>query len=236
MLDVSALLFSSGGGEVSVSEVIRSIDTPADGTPASGVLGTLGRKENGKNIFEEKKHSAWDKSMAARCDFKFQLRITRRSDVNFISIWKKSAHGRTLTDIKGDDAMIEFFAESIAPVMEETIGHNLKDGDWCIVTSPKRRHKEKNFATLISERIGQRLGIPFYEDMAECHSKHRMNAVFTLNSKYSDNNNERLPKEKNMIVYDDFVTTGQTMLSMKRLLQPLGYNLVFFTGVNNKID
>jgi len=43
------------------------------------------------------------------------------------------------------------------------------------------------------------------------------------------------PKEKNIIVFDDFVTTGATIISMRDLLQPLGYNLVFFTGINNKL-
>ncbi|MCM1295725.1 MAG: hypothetical protein NC311_09305, partial [Muribaculaceae bacterium] len=99
--------------------------------------------------------------------------------------------------------------------------------DWCIVTSPKRRHKTRNFASLISARLAEMLGIPFYEDLAECHSKHRVGAVFTLSGEP--------PKERNIIVYDDFVTTGATMISMRDLLMPLGYNLVFFTSISNKL-
>ncbi len=180
-----------------------------------------------KDLFAVQQRKSWDKSQEARCDFNYKLRVTRRSNVNFISIWQKSILGRTLTDIKSDPDMVAFFADSICPVITETIGYNLSLGQWCVVTSPKRRHKEKNFATLISERIGQILEIPFYEDVALCHSKHRVNAVFELNV---------LPKEPNVIVYDDFVTTGSTLASMKRLLQPLGKNLVFFTGVNNKLN
>ena len=180
-----------------------------------------------KDLFAVQQRKSWDKSQETRCDFNYKLRVTRRSNVNFISIWQKSILGRTLTDIKSDPDMVAFFADSICPVITETIGYNLSLGQWCVVTSPKRRHKEKNFATLISERIGQILEIPFYEDVALCHSKHRVNAVFELNV---------LPKEPNVIVYDDFVTTGSTLASMKRLLQPLGKNLVFFTGVNNKLN
>lgn len=80
---------------------------------------------------------------------------------------------------------------------------------------------------MISARLGELLGIPFYEDLAECHSKHRVGAVFTLG--------KEAPKERNIIVFDDFVTTGATMISMKNLLEPLGKNLVFFTGINNKL-
>lgn len=179
-----------------------------------------------KDLFAVQQRKSWDKSVEARCDFSYKLRITRRSDVNFISIWQKSIMGRTLSDIKSDPDMVGFFADSICPVISEMIGYNLSLGQWCVVTSPKRRHKEKNFATLISERIGQKLAIPFYEDVAFC-TKQRINAVFELNV---------LPVEPNIIVFDDFVTTGQTLAGMKKLLQPLGKNLVFFTGVNNKLN
>ena len=179
-----------------------------------------------KDLFAVQQRKSWDKSTEARCDFSYRLRLTRRSDVNFVSIWQKTVYGRTLTDIKGDPDMVPFFAESICPVIKEMLGYHLKDGNWCICTSPKRRHKVKNFATLISERLGQMLEIPFYEDVAFCHTKQRVNAVFELNV---------LPKEPNIIVYDDFVTTGQTLAAMKKLLQPLHRNLVFYSSVNNKI-
>lgn len=179
-----------------------------------------------KDLFAVNKRKSWDKSNEARCDFTYKPRITRRSDVNFISIWKKSVYGRTLTDIKSDPAMVEFFAENMAPIIRETLGSHLDKGCWCICTSPKRRHKVKNFATLISERIASELAIPFYEDVAFCHSKQRVNAVFELNL---------LPKESNIIVFDDFVTTGQTLAAMKRLLLPLQKNLCFYTAINNKL-
>ena len=180
-----------------------------------------------KDLFAVQQRKSWDKSTEARCDFSYKLRLTRRSDVNFVSIWQKSIMGRTLTDIKADPGMVAYFADSICPVIKEMLGYSLNLGGWCICTSPKRRHKVKNFATLISERLGQMLEIPFYEDVAFCHTKQRVNAVFELNV---------LPVEPNVIVFDDFVTTGQTLAGMKHLLMPLGKNLVFFTGVNNKLN
>ena len=179
-----------------------------------------------KDLFAVNKRRSWDKTVEARCDFTYKLSLTRRSDVDFISIWKKSVYGRTLTDIKSDPAMVEFFAESITPVISETLGYHLADGSWAVCTSPKRRHREKNFATLISERIAATLGIPFYEDVALCHSKQRVNAVFELNN---------LPQESNIIVFDDFVTTGQTLAGMKKLLSSLNKNAVFYSAINNKI-
>ena len=179
-----------------------------------------------KDLFAVNKRKSWDKTVEARCDFTYKLSLTRRSDVNFISIWKKSIYGRTLTDIKGDPEMVTFFAENISPVISETLGYHLSDGSWAVCTSPKRRHREKNFATLISERIAASLGIPFYEDVALCHSKQRVNAVFELNN---------LPKESNIIVFDDFVTTGMTLAGMKKLLTKFKKNVVFYTCINNKL-
>jgi len=179
-----------------------------------------------KDLFAVNKRKSWDKTVEARCDFTYKLSLTRRSDVDFISIWKKSVYGRTLTDIKGDPDMVTFFAENITPVISETLGYHLTDGSWAVCTSPKRRHKEKNFATLICEKIAASLAIPFYEDVALCHSKQRVNAVFELNN---------LPKESNIIVFDDFVTTGMTLAGMKKLLTKYKKNVVFYSCINNKL-
>ena len=91
----------------------------------------------------------------------------------------------------------------------------------------ERKRFSSNIASLISARLADLLGIRFYEGLAECHSKHRVGAVFTFG--------KQPPAEANIIVFDDFVTTGATMISMRELLMPLGKNLVFFTGINNKL-
>lgn len=63
--------------------------------------------------------------------------------------------------IKADPEMVEIFASNVANLVGQILGNSLAHGDWCIVTSPKRRHKERNFASLISARLGSLLGIPF---------------------------------------------------------------------------
>jgi hypoxanthine-guanine phosphoribosyltransferase len=110
--------------------------------------------------------------------------------------------------------------------ISELIGPALSKGDWCIITTPKRRHLVKNFATRISERIADELNIPFYEDVCSCRSKQRVNAIFDVNV---------VPKEQNIICFDDFVTTGQTLQAMQRALEPYNKNLLFLSGINNKL-
>ena len=215
-------------GAVSLDEMLNDIEGPSLDVP--DLDGSFVSTGEAKDLFAEKKRAAWKdvQQAEARCDFApNKVRISYRNpQFGIISLWKKSLYGRTLTDIKSDPDMIEKFAVGMNTLIRQILGHSLASGDWCIVTSPKRRHKVRNFASLISARLAHLLGIPFYEDIAECHSKHRVGAVFTLG--------KEAPKERNIIVFDDFVTTGATMISMKNLLEPLGKNLVFFTGINNK--
>lgn len=215
-------------GAISLDEVLNDIEVPSLEAPD---LDTSFVCDKSKDLFAEKKRAAWKdvQQTEARCDFApNKVRISYRNpQFGIISLWKKSVYGRTLTDIKADPDMVEFFAVNIAKLVGQILGSSLSLGDWAIVTSPKRRHKERNFASLVSARLADLLGIPFYEDIAKCHSKHRVGAVFTFGAEP--------PKERNIIVFDDFVTSGATMISMRELLIPLGYNLVFFTGINNKL-
>ena len=215
-------------GAISLDEVLNDIEVPSLEAPD---LDPSFVCDNSKDLFAEKKRAAWKdvQQTEARCDFApNKVRISYRNpQFGIISLWKKSVYGRTLTDIKADPDMVEFFAANVAKLVGQILGSSLSLGDWAIVTSPKRRHKERNFASLISARLGSLLGIPFYENVAECHSKHRVGAVFSFGAEP--------PKERNIIVFDDFVTSGATMISMRELLLPLGYNLVFFTGINNKL-
>ena len=215
-------------GAISLDEVLNDIEVPSLEAPD---LDTSFVCDKSKDLFAEQKRAAWKdvQQTEARCDFApNKVRISYRNpQFGIISLWKKSVYGRTLTDIKADPDMVEFFAVNVAKLVGQILGSSLSHGDWAIVTSPKRRHKERNFASLISARLGSLLGIPFYEDVAECHSKHRVGAVFSFGAEP--------PKERNIIVFDDFVTSGATMISMRELLLPLGYNLVFFTGINNKL-
>ena len=215
-------------GAISLDEVLNDIEVPSVEAPD---LDTSFVSDKSKDLFAPKSRAAWKdvQQAEARCDFApNKVRISYRNPAfGIISLWKKSVYGRTLTDIKADQDMVEKFAEGMNTLIRQILGNSLADGDWAIVTSPKRRHKERNFASLISARLADLLGIRFYEDLAECHSKHRVGAVFTFGAEP--------PKENNIIVFDDFVTTGATMISMRELLRPLGKNLVFFTAISNKL-
>lgn len=201
-----------------------------------GVMGALAASFNdskpnetelSQSIFEDKKHQAWkEKTDLARCDMHHIWKITPRGGVLFVSIWKKTLYGKLLTEIKADDKMIPVFADGISDAIRRVIGDALDIGGWAIITAPRRRHLERNFATLVCIRIAEILHIPFHEDILQCHSKHRVNAVFDI---------KEIPEENNLIVVDDIVTTGSTLGSIARAFEPHRKNLVFFCGINNKL-
>ena len=208
-----------------MGDLLSEIEVPDIGS-AQLALQDIQQKSRDVDLFAEQKRKGWDKTVEARCDFTPRPRLTRRSGLYFLSYWQKSVYGRTLTEIKADDSMVPFFADTMKSFISDIIGPDLSKGSWCIITTPKRRHLVKNFATRISEQVASLLNIPFYEDVCSCRTKQRVGAIFDVNI---------VPNEQNIICFDDFVTTGQTLQAMKRALEPFNKNLLFFSGINNKL-
>lgn len=185
-----------------------------------------------KDIFAEKtSRKDWRKKEGddtARCDLSVERIVIQphAKELMVVSLWKKSVKGRHLTEIKEDDSMVEVFASKMTDVIRRILGTHLDNGTWAICATPKRRHLTMNFACRIAAKIASNLGLRYYEDVALSDTRERVNKVYTLGV---------LPDEPNLIVFDDFVTTGSTLLSMKRLLEPLGKTLVFFVGINNNM-
>lgn len=207
---------------------VEGIPDPSDVLNDSFAVPTETANESSShNIFEESGRKAWNKEhILSRCDMQYILKISPRCGVCFISVWKKSLYGRLLSDIKEDDDMVEVFATTVGNTIKDVLGSNLSSGCFCIVTAPRRRHLERNFATLVSIRLSEILNIPFYEDIIHCRSKQRMNAVFSIS---------QVPEEPNIIVFDDIVTTGSTLASIKKAFEKYNKILLFFTGINNKL-
>ena len=204
--------------EVGIGEANSSASSSLSSSPAPA-----------KDLFAEESRKGWHKpdTMEARCDLSVErLTMSPHASVPVVSIWKKSIKGRKLTDIKADDSMVAYFADHLTPVIQRVLGNYLRDGHWAICATPKRRHLTQNFACRIAAEIGRRLQIPYYEDVAIAHSRQRVAVEFNLGV---------LPAEPNLIIFDDFVTTGSTIAAMKRLLDPLGKNLFFVVGINNNM-
>lgn len=208
----------------SISESLESISTAS----LSDILQSMDRHPEYRDIFAEASRKAWhaDSADLARCDLSEEHpHLFPKVGLRVIANWKRTAKGMTLAEIKESDANIPLFANRLSELIASVLGKHLTSGGYAIVTTPRRRHKERNFACLVAEAIGQRLQIPYVPDVAFAHNRQRINAEFTIGT---------IPREPNLIVFDDFVTTGSTMGAMNSLLAPLGKNLFFITGVDNQ--
>ena len=184
------------------------------------------KSADAENLFSDKRR-AWHavKTEEARCDFAAdRFRLNARG-IMFLSLWKRSVYGRTLTEIKSDDNMPARISSGISPFITRILGESLNSGGWAIITPPPRRHPENNFAVRCADLISRALGIPFRRDVCRARNRQRVNAEFDLISP---------PDENNLIVFDDIVTTGSTFIAMDKVLKPLGKVCLYVTAINNK--
>ena len=220
------LLTADNTATPSMSEVLAQVSQPAS---ISDILANMDYRPEVKDIFAEAgPRKAWHalSSDLARCDLSEEhVHIFPKVGLRVIAVWKRTVKGPTLAEIKADDAKISLFANRLSELITVVLGSNLSKGRWAIITTPRRRHKDRNFACLVAEAIADRLHIPYREDVAIARTKQRVNVDFTLGN---------FPPEPNLICFDDFVTTGSTLGAMNRLLAPLGKNIVYFTGVDNQ--
>ena len=131
-----------------------------------------------------------------------------------------STEGTPISELKKPENAY-MFALKAKELITATIGLKQTKG-WCIITTPKRRHKEKNFASLVCEQLSQMLGIPFHEDVVEAKNRARIDPVFTLVKEV---------EEPNIIIYDDILTGGTTLYTTANLFPTK--NIFLVIGINN---
>lgn len=133
---------------------------------------------------KEKKRAGWNSGENAQesvCDMVDNIAWHPKRDFSFISCFKKSEEGYPLSLIKSDFDNVAKFAQAAMNVIHRVVGLKNKEG-WAIVTTPKRRHKEHNFAESVCIELSGKLGIPFYQEAITAKNRQRINPVFTLHS------------------------------------------------------
>ncbi|MBD5307156.1 MAG: hypothetical protein HDS14_05970 [Bacteroides sp.] len=180
--------------------------------------------------FRTPKRKAWNSDnpgIVPRCELRQKISFQFRSpSFGVHTQYDRSLTGPSFDDIKSGDRFVEPIARDLAALIRKTIGEKPDPRDWIIVTAPRRRHKERNFATLLCDRISRILQIPFLPDLFSCSSRQRVNPTFNFSAP--------LPPQRNIMAIDDILTTGSTTKEMRRLLILAGYNPVFFAAINNR--
>lgn len=160
-------------------------------------------------------------SIEPLCDMEDYLSIHRRTWGLFVSTFRRTQTGIPLSKVKVKEN-IGLFALK-ADIIIKGLLRMAETADWCIITAPKRRHKEEHFASEVCKVISKDIGITFYEDAVTCKNRDRFSPEFSLQKEIT---------EKNIIIYDDIITTGITIQSMITLLKDK--NILVIAGVNNK--
>lgn len=170
-----------------------------------------------------KKRKQWGKDKDYTepvCNLADMVEIHALRGYRYLHSFKTGTEGAPLSEIKKPES-VGLFADKAADLIRSTIGLKQKKG-WCIITTPKRRHKEKNFASLVCEQLSNMLGIPFHEDVVEAKNRARIDPVFTLVKEVED---------PNIIIYDDILTGGTTLYTTANLFPTK--NLFLVVGINN---
>ena len=173
---------------------------------------------------KKKKRAGWKSGEDAAesvCDMVDNIAWHPKRDFSFISCFKQSEEGYPLSVIKSDFGNVGKFANAALNVIQRVLGLKNKEG-WAILTTPKRRHKERNFAESVCIELSNRLGIPFYQDAISARTRQRINPQFTLHADI---------KENNIVVFDDILTTGATLDAVNKLLA--NKNCFFVVGIDN---
>lgn len=161
----------------------------------------------------------WSEKAEARCELTPRPSTITKPDLIVLCNFKKSKDGELLKKIKENPENAEYFAENFVSSLQKIL-RNFEG--WALITAPKRRHKENNFAERVCEIAAAKIGMKFYADVFECKNKIRINPTFTVVKEIPENN---------IIFYDDIITTGSTLEAMHDCLS--GKNVLCFAGVNN---
>lgn len=168
--------------------------------------------------------SAWNdrERPEKKCDLADSVALHTKGNLSFVSLFRTSEEGDTLSDIKSDFGNASRFAAAAETVIRNLVGMAVTEG-WCIVTTPKRRHRERNFSETVCIDISERLGVTFHPDLITCENRQRVNPTFKM---------EYFIPEQNIILFDDIVTTGMTLAESRRLLA--NRNVVTVVGIYNR--
>ena len=171
-----------------------------------------------------RRHQAWMKALRL-CNLKKKIKLHSHGDFFTTCFFETSKDGTPITTIKETPANVPIFADCLIDYIWHTLGKNLAAGSWCIVTTPRRRHKEGlHFATEICRAAADVLHLPFYEGAFTAENRNRINPEFSM---------VKTPAEPNCILYDDVISTGETIRTCRQLLLDAGRVVFAAVGIKN---
>ncbi|MBR1578884.1 MAG: ParB N-terminal domain-containing protein [Selenomonadaceae bacterium] len=172
----------------------------------------------------EKRRMSWSRT-ALFCDLQQHIALSSHAGFFCTTLFKTGKHGVPIELIKQDPSKAAMIADNLCDYLEQTLGHNLRAGGWCIVTAPRRRHKDGfHFSSEVCRVASSILHITFYPDAFLAKNRARVHPSFELTTN---------PLEPNVLLFDDIITTGQTIRTCRQLLLDHGHCVVSLVGLKN---
>lgn len=145
-----------------------------------------------------------------RCNLEERFNFHVKMETSFHACFNTSPEGYLLFEIKENFDNVPTFAQAGQKLIHQMGIFDL-DG-YAIVAAPKRRHKDRNFADCVCEELSKQLSVPYHANIFTALNSDRIHPKFSMQP----------IKEKNVIFYDDILTTGSTMLCCYRMLKEGG--------------
>lgn len=156
------------------------------------------------------------------CELTPRPSLHRLGNIYYTSFYRRTKSGMSFTEIKQSEVVAHYFAEVVCGFLR---GFIASFNDWCIITTPRRRHHDSFlFASAVCLHISENLNIPFYCDAVQCINRCRLDPDFVL---------LRPINERRVIVFDDIITTGMTLTTTNNLLGDREFVLNLI-GINNR--
>lgn len=170
------------------------------------------------------RQQAWKKA-EKYCDLKKRIKCHSHGGFFTTCFFEVGKKGTPISEIKENPDNVKIFADCLADFVFKSLGTNLTEGNWCILTTPRRRHKDgMHFATEICKSAAEILKIPCYVDCFTSENRDRINPIFNM---------EITPQEINVILFDDIISTGVTIKTCRQLLIDFGYVVHVIIGIKN---
>jgi hypothetical protein len=204
-IDVGEMGFDFDIGEIEDEEI--RFEEPEGAEP---------QKEKGKK---------WT-TRGVRCNMKPAIACRVKSGHRYVSLFASSKEGMTLEEIKNSRKCERQMAKAVTEHLTEFLGMQLQSNGWAMITTGRRRHRDGyHFATAVCKAVAEQLGLVFYEDAIECGNSNRLKPELKMLQE---------PKERNLILFDDIITTGTTMSKTVEMLQEKGYTVMTIIGIRNQ--
>lgn len=156
------------------------------------------------------------------CDLSSRPAMHRIWQTVYFSQFRRSREGKSFREIKSSDEFVRTFADAAVGFIRVLVN---SFGGWAIVTTPRRRHDGGfHFATEICKLIAQDLAIPFYDGAVATVNRDRLHPDFVLLREIA---------EPRVIVYDDIITTGATLIATSDLFSDKEF-VLNIVGISNR--